>query len=181
MTCEEVQKLLPEYCENRLESKVRSEVEQHLSLCPGCQQELTTERSLNQWLKSRQTKAVSPEFTQTLLSQIGYVTAKPPRWFENLLGLSNYWAPALAAVLVVIFAGKTLLDWIGRIKSLSHQAIGAIDNIPSTLETSSLLNRLLPDTIASNHSLPSLSLGTLVMLLVLIGGLVYGIKRIFRS
>jgi hypothetical protein len=176
MTCEDVQNLLAEYAKNRLDSKVRDEVERHLNHCQDCQKEFSAEQLLTGWLESRKTEEVSPQFTANLQSRVGIVTAKPPRWFDSLLELSNYWAPALAAFLVVIFGGKTLLDWIRGAKSIGQQTVNILENIPPNLESSSFLGQIIP-----SHLLSTMSLGTFFILLVIVGGLAFGIHRIFRS
>ena len=181
MTCNDIQNLFTEYQENRLDSKVRSEVEHHLNLCQDCQKEFNTEQSLVHWIESRGTEEVSVKFSENLLSRVGIATSKPPRWFEHLLDLSNYWAPALAAVLVVIFGGKTLWDWIKGAKSIGLQTVSILENIPPNLESSSLLNQILPNSLLSSHLLSTMSLGTIIILMVVIGGLAFGIHRIFRN
>ena len=181
MTCNDIQNLFMEYQENRLDSKVRDEVEHHLNLCQDCQKEFSTEQSLVHWIESRGTEEVSAKFSENLLARVGIATSKPPRWFEHLLDFSNYWAPALAIALVVIFGGKTLLDWIHGAKSLGLQTVSIIENIPPNLGTSSLLGQVLPNNLLSNHLLSTMSLGTAIMILVAIGGLAFGIRRFFKN
>ena len=108
MTCDEVVQLLTEYMEDRLEPHVMNEVRTHIGLCEDCQLELQAETALNQWLTARPTEPVSADFVNALMDKLGLATPQPPRWFDSVLDLSNYWAPALAAALVVIFAAIPL-------------------------------------------------------------------------
>jgi len=143
----------------------------HLAQCQECRQELEVEKTLSQWLKSREVTPVSSEFSQILMSRLGVAIPKPPRWFEGLLELSNYWAPALAAALVVIFASRTLLDWFDQVRFFGHQAVIAVDNLPSSAD----ISRLLPDSISSSYPL-----GTL-LILVAIGAVTFGIIRLLKN
>ena len=179
MTCEEIHPLLADYLEGRLEPKVLSAVKTHLRQCKDCQEELQAEQAMMQWLGSRDTVPVSAEFTYKLLGRLGVATSKPPRWFENFLELSNYWAPSLAAVLVLIFAGRTILDWISRARSLGQQAVGVIDNLPTDISTAPI-SHYLPDSLTSSDLIATLPLWTLLVVLG-VGGLAFGLLRIFRN
>jgi predicted anti-sigma-YlaC factor YlaD len=170
MTCDTVQELLTEYLERRLDVDVQSQVKLHLSRCASCREELEAERSLSKWFGARKVEPVSSRFTQNLMSRLGVFPSRPPQWFENLLELSNYWAPSLAAVLVMVFAGRTLFAWIDKIRMFSQQAAGAIENIPSN----SALSHMLPHSMLSAYPLGML------LILVAIGGIAFGVARIFR-
>ena len=176
MTCKDTQELFADYLENKLDRPRLSLVKEHLSGCQICQQELAAEKSLAQWLGTRDTEPVSPQFTQMLMGRLGVQTAKPPRWFDAFLGVSNYWAPSLAAILVMIFAGRTILDWIDRAKSLGQQAVGVIDSIPRT----SPITQILPESLTSSAWFSSIPVGTILLFLAA-GGLGFAIHRLLKS
>jgi len=171
MTCEHVQELLADYLEGRLEPELQPQVRLHLTQCPDCREELEAEKALCQWLGARKVIPVSPQFSRNLMSRLGVAVPKPPRWFESLLELSNYWAPTLAALLVVVFAGRTLLGWIDQIRLFGHQAVLAVDNLPSSTN----ISHILPGSISSSFPLGSL------LILVAIGAVTFGIIRLLKN
>jgi predicted anti-sigma-YlaC factor YlaD len=170
MTCGTVQELLTDYLERRIDDDLYAQVKLHISRCANCREEFKAERSLSQWFQARGVEPVSSRFTQNLMSRLGVMQSKPPQWFENLLELSNYWAPSLAAVLVMIFAGRTLLAWIDRIRLFGQQAAGAIENIPSNPSFSQFLT----------HSTQSSYTLSVLLTLIAVGGLAFGVVRILK-
>jgi predicted anti-sigma-YlaC factor YlaD len=179
MKCEDVQNLLVEFLENRLDRQRMSDIKRHLSRCQDCRMEWEAEKALSQWLGSRKTEPVSATFTQSLMARLQIATSRPPRWFDNLLGVSNYWAPALAAMLVLVFAGRTVVEWIRGARILGQQAVGFVDDIPASLSTTSL-NSVLQGSAASAEPVSAIVLGS-ILIVVAIGGLALGIRHIFKN
>lgn len=176
MTCKDIQNLFADYLEQKLDRERQTEVKQHLSECSNCRQELSAEKSLTQWLGTRSTVPVSPRFTQMLMGRLGVQIAKPPRWFDAFLGVSNYWAPSLAAILVMIIAGRTVLDWIARAKSLGQQAVSAIDQIPH----SNPILQHLSESIISSGSFSAVLFG-IIFLILAAGGLGFTLHRLLKN
>jgi hypothetical protein len=76
----------------------------------------------------------------------------------------------------MIFAGRTILDWIARAKSLGQQAVGVIDNIPQT----SPIIQILPESLTSSGSFSSILFGVIFLILAA-GGLGFAIHRLLKN
>jgi len=122
----EAEELLPWYASGRLDPADRLLVEEHLSSCPGCREQLTLERRV-----IREFRSLAPEMDAgwaRLLSRVAPPPAprKEPRPMWRMARHPAVAALAAAQVAFLVFGAATLL-WLSR---PTYQALGSAP--PST-------------------------------------------------
>jgi len=122
----EAEELLPWYASGRLDPADRLLVEEHLSSCPGCREQLTLERRV-----IREFRSLAPEMDAgwaRLLSRVAPPPAprKEPRPMWRMAGHPAVATLAAAQVAFLVFGAATLL-WLSR---PTYQALGSAP--PST-------------------------------------------------
>jgi len=122
----EAEELLPWYASGRLDPADRLLVEEHLSSCPGCREQLTLERRV-----IREFRSLAPEMDAgwaRLLSRVAPPPAprKEPRQMWRMAGHPAVATLAAAQVAFLVFGAATLL-WLSR---PTYQALGSAP--PST-------------------------------------------------
>jgi hypothetical protein len=76
----------------------------------------------------------------------------------------------------MIFAGRTVLDWIARARSFGQQAVGVIDQIPQ----SNPVLQHLPESIISSGSFSSILI-SVILLALAAGGLGIALRRLLKN
>jgi len=113
MNCKHVKKNLVGFLENKLSQKQRSEIEDHLKICPDCSHLLEGFSQLWGALESREKIQPSPYFWTRLKQRVTeYEEGRRPvlGWLGGLVGWVRP-AIAVAALLTCIFLGYSLGDF----------------------------------------------------------------------
>ena len=94
--CDEFQPWFADYLSQALPAPLRHQLEDHLTLCPACRQDLETERRLDQLLAAQPLAPPSPDFTLQVLARLHRERAPAPGLGQWLLNGLPYAASAIA-------------------------------------------------------------------------------------
>lgn len=144
MNCQQIDKYIYEFCDNRLTPQMQDGIKAHLEHCESCRDKVAAARCEGNLLRSMETiPPLQPDFTMQVMSLIqGNLSRRRANRFAwNAYGFTRrfrwWWGAASAAVLILAICSLSLLEQPVGIRLAEQADRGSVqtETLPAALNS----------------------------------------------